>query len=145
MLDNNKLYASTLDERGTTKVNHNPFLYLNSWDFAIMFIAIIVRMLVVMNAKSESLKIEGKNFNFKAYFDSKHILRWSLHSVSSVVVILILPKFFVEVVQRRYFSELDEWTLLSSAIVGFLGYDIVKIFESVGKSMFKKIGVSFDN
>ena len=83
-------------------------------------------------------------FLMSKYWDSKHVLRWLLHIVSSIIIIMTLPEFFVEVVQKRYFTELESWTLFASGIIGYLGYDMMKVFERVGKGLFKKIGVEID-
>ena len=145
MLESKELHTTIKKPDNRMKVvESQPFKYLSSWDFVVIFIAILFRVLVTMNQKSEELNIEGKVFLMSKYWDSKHVLRWLLHIVSSIIIIMTLPEFFVEVVQKRYFTELESWTLFASGIIGYLGYDMLKVFERVGKGLFKKIGVEID-
>ena len=46
---------------------HQPFKYITTWDFIIIFVAILFRLLVTMNQKSEDLALEGKEFSISKY------------------------------------------------------------------------------
>lgn len=137
------LTAVLLKEDGQKIVQTNPMKYLNNWDFIILFSAVFLRLVIALNVKNEEVEAKGEKFSFSKYWDFKHITRWFTHALTSLLVIMVLPEFFVDVVQKRYFSELTEWTLFGSGITGFLGYDSIKIFERTGVALFEKIGVKF--
>jgi hypothetical protein len=145
--DTTKYHTSTIeDQNKKILAESHPFKYLNGWDFLFMLFAIVLRMLVVMNQKSEELKIEGKTFSIKKYFDSSHSLRWTLHIAASIILMLTFPNFFIEVVQKKYMSEVENWSHFNSIIIGFLGYDMVKVLQEVGRGILKKaFGAEFKN
>lgn len=132
---------TTQEENKKVFSHSDPFKYLHTWDFIVMFLAIIVRVLWVMNQKSEELAIEGKSFNFKTYWDSRHLLRLSLHVLCCILVLLTFPEIMIEVVQKRYFEEITYWTAWASGVVGLLGDNFIKFGEKLAKGYFKKNGI----
>ena len=142
--DKNKFIAVIQQDNGFFG-KEKAFKYINTWDFIILFIAIFLRLVFVLNLKNEELTAQGKNFDFSKYWDFKHLSRWTIHVLSSLLIILVLPELFVDIVQKRYFSELTEWTLFSSGVVGFLGYDSIKIFEKAGLLLLSKVGIKLKN
>ena len=45
--------------------------------------------------------------------------------------IIILPEVFILYVNKKYDTGLTDWALLGSGVVGFVGYDLIKITEKI--------------
>lgn len=98
--------------------------------------AVVLRFMVTINSKSNQI---DQDFDLKIYFDIKHIIRWGLHLCSSVVALFTLPDVMIKYVFPKYIPEVEAWSLLGSAILGFMGYDLVKYAEKA-ISKVSKIG-----
>lgn len=119
---------------------YNPMNYLSTWDFIVVFLALLLRFLVEINLKAIKIeKDKGEQFDFFKYFDFKHGIRWGMHLISCSLGIIILPEIFVLYVSKEYEIGLTDWALLGSGIVGFVGYDIVRISEKIFLGVLSKI------
>jgi hypothetical protein len=119
----------------------SPLHHVNGWDFVIMFFAVLIRFVVVANRKIKEYEHKGEEFDYKKYFDFKHIVRWSLHVLCAFVGILVLPELFVSYIQPKYFSGLESWTVFGSGMIGFLGYDLVRWIEKITFAILDKMGL----
>ena len=115
-----------------------PFEFVTFWDLFIVTIGIVFRMVFSINKKYKQL---GEKFIIKKYFDFLHVIRWALHMVTAYSMILVLPQFFISYIGPKYLDGFDTWTYLGSGLIGFLGYDIIKVFEQVFSMALKKINV----
>ncbi len=135
---------STFQEVEAKAPNSNPLTHVGGWDFVILFLAILLRFSITAKSKIKELDENGESFNVAKYFDFKHLFRWLVHASVSLLAILILPEIFVSYIQPRYFSGLDSWTLLGSGVIGFLGYDIIRILEKVSLAILTKFGIKIE-
>lgn len=111
-------------------MNGHPFL-IDQYDLLIVFLSALVRLLFTMKYKAKELEIKGEAFVLSKYFDFKHTFRWCGHLICAVVFVLILPEVFVTWLGPKYFPDLKDWTFAADAVVGFLGYDLVKLLEKL--------------
>ena len=123
------------------QIKSKPIDYVTYSDFIILFIAIGLRFLVVINNKIIELETKKRKFTFRGYFDRKHIIRWVLHVLSAIIGLLTLPQLFEKYILPKYFEGLDDWTLFGSGVVGFLGYDIVRAIEKITLKFMSSKGV----
>lgn len=72
------------------------------------------------------------------YFDGKHTVRWLSHVVTGLSMLLILPEIFTLFVGPKYFPELSNWSFTADFIIGFLGYDLIKLLEKIIKPYIDK-------
>lgn len=114
-----------------------PLEFINKWDFILMSFGVVIRFLVTIQYKS----IEFKEFSLKKYFDTKHTIRWGIHLMVSITAILAIPEVFIEVISPKYFPEILSWGLIGSVIIGFVGYDLIKVIEKLTAIFLKKAGV----
>ena len=108
----------------------NPFETLNWWDFLVVLLGAFIRFMLVAKAKISQYKNE---FNVKEYFDARHLFRWFTHLFIAFTGLLVLPSSL-----SSYIPNLGSWTLLGSVIIGFLGYDLVKMIEKIMTKIFKR-------
>lgn len=126
-LKKKEYYEITLEDP-RNKTDFNPMFYLSSWDFTVAFLSILLRFLVEINLKSIKIEeVKKEKFSFKAYFDTKHIVRWVIHLISSLLGLLVLPQLFVDYVYNKYDIGITDWTLLGTLVVCLVGYDLFKI------------------
>lgn len=121
------------------EITGSPFDFIGAWDFVLMGLGIFLRLLRSLQLKA---KKHPEDFSFSKYFDAKHFIRWSIHVVVAVIAILALPQLFIHFVQPKYFEELTFWALGGSAVIGFAGYDIVRLVEQISIPILKKFGAS---
>ena len=111
---------------------HSPFNYLGTWDFVVVFLAVFLRFLVSTNIKQYKVEeVKGEKFDYKRYFDTKHLIRWAIHLITAVLGIIILPEVFILYVNKKYNIGLTDWALLGSGVVGFVGYDLIRVTEKI--------------
>lgn len=111
---------------------HSPFNYLGTWDFVVVFLAVFLRFLVSTNIKQYKIEnVNNEKFDYKKYFDLKHLIRWVIHLITAVLGIIILPEVFILYINKKYDIGLTDWALLGSGVVGFVGYDLIKITEKI--------------
>ena len=96
----------------------SPFLHVGGWDFVILFLAILLRFVVMAKNKIKQLNTEKREFNFVDYFDFRHGFRWVAHTITALIGILVLPEIFVNYIQPKYFNGLEIWTLFGSGVNG---------------------------
>lgn len=113
----------------------NPLQYIDLYDAFLLTAGIVLRFLFVINAKA--IQFQTK-FKFKSYFDIVHIIRWSIHILTCVIGILVFPEFTVKAISKFY-PEFDSWLYLFDVVIGFLGYDIIKITEKITLNIYKKL------
>ncbi len=110
----------------------SPLSYVSTWDFVVVFMAVFLRFLVSTNLKQYKIESEGKEvFDYRKYLDSKHLIRWAIHLITALLGIIILPEVFILYVYKKYDIGLTDWALMGSFIVGFVGYDMIKIGEKI--------------
>ena len=118
---------------------HSPFNYLGTWDFVVVFLAVFLRFLVSTNIKQYKVEnVKGEKFDYKRYFDSKHLIRWAIHLITAVLGIIILPEVFILYVNKKYDTGLTDWALVGSGVVGFVGYDLIRVTEKIILSTLSK-------
>ena len=131
------LVADGVDVRKSAE--HSPFNYLGTWDFVVVFLAVFLRFLVSTNIKQYKVEnVKGERFDYKRYFDSKHLIRWAIHLITAVLGIIILPEIFILYVNKKYDTGLTDWALLGSGVVGFVGYDLIRVTEKIILSTLSK-------
>lgn len=106
----------------------NPFELITCWDFLILFLGVFIRFLLTMKHKLREFE---ETFRFSKYFDARHITRWIIHLTSAVTGLLVLPEILESYIIPKYIPDLESWALLGSAMVGFIGYDLVKFTEKI--------------
>ena len=115
----------------------DPLDYLCIWDFILLFAGVLLRLLKSISGHLDTKKLD---FELSLYFDLKHVLRWLIHITVAVISLLVLPEIFVNYIQPEYLSFVTGWTIAGSAVIGWLGYDIVKFIELIYKKFAKKKG-----
>ena len=57
--------------------------------------------------------------------------------------LLVLPAFFMDFVfpNVKMLSFIHAWSHIGSGIIGFIGYDFLKLFEKSGVAILGKLGV----
>ena len=128
-------------EHKATAKGSDPFSHVGSWDFVIVFLAILLRFVIVAKRKIRSLEAKSKEFDINQYFDFKHIVRWIAHTCTALIGILVFPEIFVHYIQPRYFDGLDIWTLFGSGVIGYAGYDVIRVIEKLSLSVMEKFGL----
>lgn len=127
--------------------SRSPLSYLETWDFFIVFFAVMLRFMI--DTEKKSLKVKEKDqgeFEFFKYFDGKRRRRWFLHVGASFLGLLVLPEIFLFVVNDKLDISLSDWTLFGSAVVGFVGFDLIRIFEKIFVGLLEKVvGYKQDN
>lgn len=117
----------------------SPLDFISAWDFVLLGLGIFLRLLRSLQIKA---KDHPEDFSIKRYFDAKHLIRWSIHTVVAIIAILALPQLFIQFIQPKYIEELTFWALGGSAIIGFTGYDIVRAIEQISIPLLKRFGVT---
>ena len=117
-------------------MNHSdPLDYICVWDFILMGLGFVLRLMKSMNGHYKTKRLD---FDWRKYFDFKHVTRWTTHLISSLIALLTLPELFVNYIQPKYFDWVVEWTIFGSAVIGFIGYDIVVLLEKIYKTSIKR-------
>ena len=112
--------------------DNNPFYYLGTWDFVVVFLAVFLRFLVSTNIKQyKAENVDNQEFKYKTYFDFKHLIRWAIHLITAMLGIIILPEVLILYVNKKYDIGFTDWALLGSGVIGFLGYDLIRVTEKV--------------
>lgn len=106
-----------------------PLELIDKWDFIIVLLSVAVRFFIVIRKKAVEVHLKGKSFKIGLYLDQRHIIRWFGHTFTALVLLLFLPEIFDTFIGPKYFSELGAWSFTCDFILGFLGYDIVKLLE----------------
>ncbi len=122
------------------KDSHSPISYLGAWDFYIVIFAIVLRFMIDTERKSQEVKKhKGEEFDIKKYLDIKHLRRWLIHIFTAFVGLFVLPQVFIVFIYKNYNVGLSDWTLIGSAVVGFLGFDLIRISEKVCLAILSKL------
>ena len=124
--------------KSSIELINSPLDLINYWDFFLVILSSVVRLLFVMRLKAMELSEKKKQFSFKMYFDGKHTVRWLSHVVTGLSMLLILPEIFTLFVGPKYFPELSNWSFTADFIIGFLGYDLIKLLEKIIKPYIDK-------
>ena len=117
--------------------------YLDNSDYIILAFGVALRFGATVKKKIEEF---GDDFKFSRYFNARHVLRWSLHLICSVGLLLTFPAFLLEYVfpNVNIFNEIETWSSFGSAVLGFGGYDFIKFFEKLGVAFIEKIGLKIE-
>lgn len=102
----------------------------------IIILSVGVRFTLAIKAKSEDLK---EPFILTKYLSTRKIIRWGGHLFTALTLGLILPEFFLKYVGPNYLPEVDNWLFLGDFIIGFAGYDLIKLGEKIIRPLIKKI------
>lgn len=124
--------------KNSIEVINSPLDLINLWDFGLVLLSGIVKLLFVMKLKSVDLESKGQKFSLKSYFDEKHIIRWVSHLITGVLMLLVLPEIFTMFIGPKYFPDLANWSFTADFIIGFLGYDLIKLLEKITKPYIDK-------
>jgi hypothetical protein len=111
----------------------HPFL-IDRWDLLVVFLAVILRLMFSMKYKARDLKRRQIVFDIKKYFDVKHIIRWSAHFLTALVLALFVPELFIKYLGPKYIPDFKEWSYAGDFLIGFFGYEMIKYLED--KSFF---------
>lgn len=115
-----------------------PLTFITAWDFLLVVLSATVRLFVVLKYKALSLSKKKRSFEIVKYFDQKHIIRWVGHYLTAFVLLLVLPEIFLAFLGPKYFPEFAAWSFTGDFILGFLGYDLIKLLESLAMPLIKK-------
>ncbi len=115
-------------------VDH-PFI-VDFWDFFILALAVLVRFMFALKTK---IKAKGPNFSFRAYFDPKHMVRWIGHLITAFAFLLFLPQIYEEYLAPKYLAEVPYWNFTGDFLLGFAGYDLIKLLEKATAPILEKI------
>jgi len=115
-----------------------PLTFITAWDFLLVVLSATVRLFVVLKYKALSLSKKKRSFEIVKYFDQKHIIRWLGHYLTAFVLLLVLPEIFLAFLGPKYFPEFAAWSFTGDFILGFLGYDLIKLLESLAMPLIKK-------
>ena len=115
-----------------------PLTFITAWDFLIVVLSATVRLFVVLKYKALSLSKKKRSFEIVKYFDQKHIIRWVGHYLTAFVLLLVLPEIFLAFLGPKYFPEFAAWSFTGDFILGFLGYDLIKLLEGLAMPLIKK-------
>ena len=108
----------------------------------IIILAVGVRFTLAIKAKSEKL---NEPFILRTYLNTRKIIRWGGHLFTALTLGLILPEFFLNYVGPKYLPEVNTWHFLGDFIIGFAGYDLIKLGERITRPLIEKItGKKFD-
>jgi len=115
-----------------------PLDFITAWDFLLVVLAATVRLFVVLKYKALELGKKKRSFEIVKYFDQKHIIRWVGHYLTAFVLLLVLPEIFLAFLGPKYFPEFAAWSFTGDFILGFLGYDLIKLLEGLAMPLIKK-------
>jgi hypothetical protein len=115
-----------------------PLTFITAWDFLLVVLSATVRLFVVLKYKALSLSKKKRSFEIVKYFDQKHIIRWVGHYLTAFVLLLVLPEIFLAFLGPKYFPEFAAWSFTGDFILGFLGYDLIKLLEGLAMPLIKK-------
>lgn len=119
--------------------NSTPLSFIDGWDFFLVVMAALVRMFFSMKYKAIKLKQNQMNFEFKQYFDAKHIIRWTGHLLTAITLLLVVPEIFLQFIGPKYFQDMAYWSFTGDFVIGYLGYDLIKLIERVTNPLFEKL------
>ena len=129
--------ASDLDVKRI--IEYNPISYLGTWDFIVVFTAVLLRLIVETNVKAQKIEREkGETFDAIKYFDMVHITRWMMHLIGAFLGVIVLPEIFVLFIYQKYDIGLTDWNLIMSMLVGLFGYDLIKMIEKLVRLLLSK-------
>ena len=112
-----------------------PFI-VNEWDFLLVILAGFVRLALALKSKA----IDRKNdFRLKKYFDARHIIRWASHLFTAMVLALFVPELVIDYLAPKWFPEFTTWHFSGDFVIGFAGYDLIKLAEKYTKPLIDKI------
>ena len=115
-----------------------PLTFITAWDFLLVVLSATVRLFVVLKYKALRLSKKKRSFEIVKYFDQKHIIRWVGHYLTAFVLLLVLPEIFLAFLGPKYFPEFAAWSFTGDFILGFLGYDLIKLLEGLAMPLIKK-------
>lgn len=113
----------------------SPLEYITLWDLIILMGGFLLRFF--MAVKHTAFRVDS--FEWGKYFDNKHVIRWVTHLIASLLFLVAFPQLFMWLLDHKFIElTIDKWFFIGSALIGFLGYDLVKICETVSLLVFKK-------
>ncbi len=137
-----KFHTALVVETGVDvrkSAEHTPFYHLGSWDFVVLFLAVFLRFLVETNVKQYKVEsVSGQKFDYKTYFDFKHLIRWVIHLISAMLGLIVLPEVFISYVYKKYEVGITDWSLLGTLTIGFVGYDMIRVTEKIFLAILNK-------
>jgi len=102
----------------------------------LIFLAVLVRLFFALGRKSQEVKSE---FDIIKYFDIRHVIRWSGHLLTAFTMSFFVPDFVVDYLAPKYFPTFKEWSAIGDFVIGFAGYDLIKLAEKLTKSKVDKL------
>lgn len=113
----------------------HPFI-ADGWDFLILALAVLVRFMFAMKSK---ISEKGPNFTFRAYFDPRHLVRWFGHLITAGTFLLFLPEIYEDTLAPKYLADFPNWNFTGDFLLGFAGYDLIKLLEKATSPILEKI------
>lgn len=113
-------------------------------EIAALILAIVLRGIDSINKHQKKHK---EDFKFSYYFDFKHCFRWIIHILSSILGYLSLPNLLllISIYFEVSYDRLISLMVLGAGIIGYLGYDIIKLLETISLWIFDKLGIPLRN
>lgn len=124
--------------KNSIEVINSPLDLIDHWDFAIVILSGFVRLLFAARVKSMELEEKNKRFSFAKYFDGQHSIRWISHLATGIALLLVIPEIFILFVAPKYLPDFSTWSFTADFIIGFLGYDLIKLLEKITKPYIDK-------
>lgn len=116
-------------------IEGHPFI-VDKWDLLIIVLAGFVRLIFALKNKANEKK---GAFKLKKYFDFRHLIRWISHLVTALTMALFVPEFVLDYLAPKYFPEVTYWSFIGDFIIGFAGYDLIKLAEKATAPILEKI------
>jgi len=113
----------------------HPFI-VDKWDLLIIVLAGFVRLVLALKTKANEKK---GVFKIKQYFDFKHLIRWISHLLTALVMALFVPELVIDYLAPKYFPSFESWHFAGDFIIGFAGYDLIKLAEKATAPILEKI------
>lgn len=113
---------------------------MNHFILSIIVLSFAILLRGVVSIKKH-IQIHGDNFSFKSYFDVKHSIRWVLHIISSILCFIGMPELLILV--SKWVPGVENFIVIPTALIGYIGYDLIRWFEFLSMIGVKKINKNF--
>ena len=115
-------------------IENHPFI-VDVWDILLILLAGLVRLTIALKNKAA----QKKDFSLRKYFDGRHIVRWGGHLFTAFVMALFIPELVIDYLAPKWFPEVTNWHFAGDFIIGFAGYDLIRLAERYSKPLINKL------
>ena len=116
-------------------IQGHPFI-VDYWDILVIVLSAVVRLAFALKSKASEKKSE---FRLKKYFDLRHFIRWGCHLLTALVMALFIPEFVLDYLAPKYFPEVTYWSFIGDFLIGFAGYDAIRLAEKKAPHLIDKL------